>query len=253
MKLKITVDIEGQDGEAIVQPTIIDVDIPDFEEYTGPDNFGLVFHQCEQNAIKVRNEAIRQAMEKYLAELAKKKAAEAAVKGEIVGKKKNYLIDAEIGRLSVKRWAIRTGAGLVWETDGNIFPKTGPREPWKSANLRDLLLLFPCDESYRKSEEKLQRVLRRREEEKIPARTLDNVIEREGEAITQYIAERASEILQAHHFTATGPVDGTPWQSQAMESVLPEEHVKSAVAELNAHLPKERQIVWDDLQETFEN
>jgi hypothetical protein len=72
MKLKITVDIENANGEPAVQPTMIDIEIPDFEEFTGPETFGAVFDKCEQNALKIRNEAMSMAIENYLNELVKK-------------------------------------------------------------------------------------------------------------------------------------------------------------------------------------
>ena len=73
MKLKITVDIENANGEPAVQPTMINVEIPDFEEFTDPETFGAVFDKCERNALKIRNEAMSMAIEKYLNELVKKR------------------------------------------------------------------------------------------------------------------------------------------------------------------------------------
>jgi len=59
MKLKVTVAIENANGEPVVQSTTMDVDIPEFEEFIGPDTFGAVFDTCERNAIKLRNDAMR--------------------------------------------------------------------------------------------------------------------------------------------------------------------------------------------------
>jgi hypothetical protein len=73
MKLKITVDIENTNGEPTVQPTMIDVEIPDFEEFTDSEILGAVFDKCERNALKIRNEAMSMAIEKYLNELVKKR------------------------------------------------------------------------------------------------------------------------------------------------------------------------------------
>ena len=73
MKVKITVNIENTDGSAAAEPTILDVDVPDFEEFTGPEKFGEVFDQYERKVLKARNEAVEAATEKYLSELAKKK------------------------------------------------------------------------------------------------------------------------------------------------------------------------------------
>ena len=64
-----------------------------------------------------------------------------------------------------------------------MFPETGPREAHKSVCFRDFALLYPCDESYRKSAEKINRALRRKEGQQVQARTLANLVEREAEQI----------------------------------------------------------------------
>lgn len=73
MKLQITVDIKNDDGALGAKSTIIEVNIPDFEAFTGPDKFGEVFDEYERTVLKARNEAIAAATEKYLSEMAKKK------------------------------------------------------------------------------------------------------------------------------------------------------------------------------------
>ena len=65
-------------------------------------------------------------------------------------------------------------------------------------------MLFPCDESFRKSAKKINRVLRRDEKDAVQYRTIDNMIEREGERIQEYMGEKAKEILKNHGFTAEG-------------------------------------------------
>lgn len=74
MKIKITVDIENTDETLAAESTTIEVDVPDFEAFTGPDKFGVVFDEYERKVIKARNEAIASATEKYLSEMAKKNA-----------------------------------------------------------------------------------------------------------------------------------------------------------------------------------
>ena len=51
---------------------MIEIDVPDFEAFTGPGKFGEIFDQYERKVLKSRNEAIEAATEKYLSELAKK-------------------------------------------------------------------------------------------------------------------------------------------------------------------------------------
>jgi hypothetical protein len=57
-----------------IKPIIVDTEIPEFEDYTGPDNFREVFHRCEKSVLKIRNQAAELAIEEYLAELSKKKS-----------------------------------------------------------------------------------------------------------------------------------------------------------------------------------
>jgi hypothetical protein len=73
MKMQITVNIRNEDNSEIAEPTIIDVEVPDFEAFTGPDKFGEVFDEYERKVLKARNKAIEVATEKYLSELAQKK------------------------------------------------------------------------------------------------------------------------------------------------------------------------------------
>lgn len=73
MKMKITVEIENDDGTKTIRPITIDTDIPEFEEFKGPDNFREVFDKCEKAVLKIRNKSVELAIEEYLSELSKKK------------------------------------------------------------------------------------------------------------------------------------------------------------------------------------
>ena len=81
MKVEITVNIKNTDGTSAAEATTIEVDVPDFEEFTGPDKFGAVFDQYERKVLKARNEAIEAATEKYLSEMAKKNAISGRCRG----------------------------------------------------------------------------------------------------------------------------------------------------------------------------
>lgn len=72
MKMKITVTIKNDDGTETIKPIIVDTEVPEFEEFTGPDNFREVFDKCEKSVLKIRNKAAELAMEEYLIELSKK-------------------------------------------------------------------------------------------------------------------------------------------------------------------------------------
>jgi hypothetical protein len=76
MKMKITVEIKNDDGSKTIEPIAIDTDIPDFEDFKGPDNFREVFDKCERSVLKIRNKSTELAIEEYLTELSKKKHLE---------------------------------------------------------------------------------------------------------------------------------------------------------------------------------
>ncbi len=72
MKMKITVNIENDDNTEAVESTAIELGIPNFEAFTGPDKFGEVFDQYERKVLEARNEVVEVATEKYLGEMGKK-------------------------------------------------------------------------------------------------------------------------------------------------------------------------------------
>ena len=72
MKVQIIVNMKNEDNSEAAESTTIEVDVPEFEEFTGPERFGEVFDQYERKVLKARNEVVEAATEKYLSELAKK-------------------------------------------------------------------------------------------------------------------------------------------------------------------------------------
>lgn len=84
MKVQIIVNITHEDHSEATESTAIEVNVPEFEAFTGPENFGEVFDQYERNVLKARNEVVAAASEKYLSELAKKKPSlkQSGEKGE---------------------------------------------------------------------------------------------------------------------------------------------------------------------------
>ena len=72
MKMKMTVEIENADGTKGIRPIVVDTEIPNFEEFTGPDDFREVFDKYEKAVLKIRNEAAELVTEEYLAAMSKK-------------------------------------------------------------------------------------------------------------------------------------------------------------------------------------
>ena len=82
MKMEIIVKIKNDDGSETIKPVVVDTEVPNYEEFKGPDNFRETFDILEKAALKVRNEAVETAIEKYLAELSKKPVRQSRQKKE---------------------------------------------------------------------------------------------------------------------------------------------------------------------------
>ena len=66
-------DCTATDHSEAAESTAIEVNVPDFEAFTGPENFGEVCDHYERTVLKARNEVVAAATENSLSELAKKK------------------------------------------------------------------------------------------------------------------------------------------------------------------------------------
>jgi hypothetical protein len=73
MKMRLRVTLHNEDESEVTEATTMEVEVPDFEAFTGPDTFGEIFGQYEQKSLESRNGAIKAVTEKYLGEMAKKK------------------------------------------------------------------------------------------------------------------------------------------------------------------------------------
>jgi hypothetical protein len=121
---------------------------------------------------------------------------------------------------------------------------------------REFALFYPCDESYRKSARKINRALRRKEGQEVQARTLANLVEREGEKIQEYIEKKAEHLLESHGWNSNGSITHQEKVSEAVqkeEVMLAQEKVCQMIEELNKGREKEKRIDLSQLHETFEN
>lgn len=176
--------------------------------------------------------------------------------GKIIERPSDYSIDAEIGRLEVPIFEIKKGSQKVFSTGKDIFPETGSREHYKTVCFRELALFFPCDEPFRKSAQKLNRVLRRKEGQEVRARTMANLVEREGELVQASLGKKAEHILEACGFNSDGwLIDQEKARSliESLDVTLDHEVVSHMIKELNRGQEKEKQIELGELRETFEN
>ena len=121
--------------------------------------------------------------------------------GNLKERPKDYPIEAEVGQLEVTTFEVKKGSRKVFSTKRDVFPEIGPREAHKTVCFRELALFYPCDEPYRKSAQKLNRALRRKEGQEVRARTMANLVEREGEQIQAHIEKKQrvfSSWFQSH-------------------------------------------------------
>ena len=72
MKIQMIVNIKNDDGTFGAESTAIEVDVPNYEAFTGPEQFGEVFDQYERKVLEARNTAVEAATENYLGGMAKK-------------------------------------------------------------------------------------------------------------------------------------------------------------------------------------
>jgi hypothetical protein len=72
MKMRLRGTLHNEDESEVTEATTMEVEVPDFEAFTGPDTFGEVFDQYEQTALEARNGVMKAVTEKYLGEMAKK-------------------------------------------------------------------------------------------------------------------------------------------------------------------------------------
>ena len=88
------------------------------------------------------------------------------------------------------------------------------------------------------------------------ARTMANLVEREGEQIQAYIEKKGESILENHGFNTNGSIKNQEkvFESIKMDEVmLAQEKVCQTIEELNRGQEKEKHIDMSELHETFED
>jgi hypothetical protein len=176
--------------------------------------------------------------------------------GELIERPKEYTIEAEVGQLEVDTFEIKKGSKKVFSTKRDVFPETGPREHHKTVCFRELAVFFPCDETFRKSARKLNRVLRRKEAQDVQAKTMANLVEREGDQIQEYLSKKADRILVDHGFLVDGSITNEEKAFKLINrSDITFDHkiVYQMTEELNRGQAKEKHIELCQLHETFED
>ena len=117
-------------------------------------------------------------------------------------------------------------------------------------------MFFPCDDSFRTSETKINRLLWRQEKrDRVQSRTIANLVEREGKLIQEQIGKKAARILESNGFSSDGKLTDREkaFEAIAEDTFLPQEIVCKMIEEFNAGKEKEQQIDSCSLHETFED
>lgn len=148
------------------------------------------------------------------------------------------------------------GSQIVFCSGRDVLPQTCSREAYKTVCLRELVVFFPCDDTYRHCADKLNRVLwREGREQMIGARTLANTVEREGSLVQARLKQKAEEILQSH--AERSGSDGAPPEPvgppDLTVGMLPAVRVQEALAELNAGKESSRQLSWEETAHLYED
>ena len=73
MKIQMIVHMKNDDGTLGAESTTIEVDVPNYEAFTGPEQFGEVFDQYERKVLEARKDVVKSVTEKYLDGMAQKK------------------------------------------------------------------------------------------------------------------------------------------------------------------------------------
>jgi hypothetical protein len=158
--------------------------------------------------------------------------------------------------LDINTFDIKEGSQKVFSTEGDVFPETSSREAYKTVCYREVVSFFPCDTSFRKSAEKINRMWwRQAKTDRIRSRTIANLVEREGKQIQEHLGQKAEKILTSNGWGS----DGKPTKDEQVcepigeQAFLAHEQVCAMIEELNTQLPPERHIDLGELHETFED
>jgi hypothetical protein len=102
-------------------------------------------------------------------------------------------------------------------------------------------VFFPCEETFRKSAERINRLLWRQEKtDQVQSRTLANLVEREGKAIQEKITKKAANILKGNGFSTDGELADRErtFEPVTEAALLPQATVSKTIEELNTENPE---------------
>ncbi len=152
MLARLTLDIIDHDSIVEVDPIIREVELP--------ENSDRIIDEVEEMVLGLREGATRTLTTTYLKTLSHKKAqlAQASLGGDLTVNATPYRVDGEIGRLTFPTHAVALGSSTVWNSATDLFAALGPREWYRTAGLRELLLQTVTHMPYRPAVALLNRI-----------------------------------------------------------------------------------------------
>ena len=112
-----------------------------------------------------------------------------------------YAVDGELGRFTFRTHTLAQASGQTWRTATEVFAALGPREWYRTAGLRELLLQTVTHMPYRPAIALLNRIRHEPVDGGTPLRTAADVVEREGRAMQTLTDRWATQVFADRGFT----------------------------------------------------
>ena len=233
-KIRVKVEIvESQDSEENVPMKTKD----GWFELNMSEEAAISIDSCEETLLKMNYTAMREAISTHLSEVSKKKTLEHGDEVDLVSHGHRYQVDGELGRFTFVTHCILRNGVTVYASMKDLFPSIGGNEWYRTRGFKEIALIYGMvDLSYNRTARLINRI--RYVDAKTPARTLQENVESEGEALLTRTKDKCAEVLETHAFTAQGAPQeetGAYGQDGALQS---DEDINEA-AEFVSDLPAE--------------
>ena len=229
-KMKITITIEDEQGEAIVTSES-ERRVPYIQEME-EQGFRAAFHDLETAVLESRKEAGDKAVSEYLELISQKKTISEYINGDTV-ETSEYGIESELGQIITKAHRITNNSQnkTYYDSGEELFEKTASREKFKSSRFMELAFELSTSVSVRKASHLLNRL--RLEKEGISPTTLRNTIEREGAAMQRQIAQKCETVLLGNGFDSSGALRDAERFAPSEVRHIEQAAIENASIELN--------------------
>lgn len=143
----------------------------------------------------------------------------------------SYKVDGEVGRFEMRTHSIRHEEQVLYDTACDLFPRCRYWEWYKTTGFKEIAFVYGATEnSYKKTEQLLNRIRHQRPAEGTPSRTLREGGEKEGRMILECLERTTTAVLQDADFTDEGrPVRDLP-EYHSVAVTLSADAVRDAIA-----------------------